>query len=207
MVDDTDPTAHRERRRVAARAAVAALSDEEIRARVASARSRRSSPEAAVSLPDPQRPLAELVGRFDLVFPIHVTAHHAPGMRGDDWIRVRSFPRDLRPGGTVWLKSDGGVIEACVRAVRLEWRDEVTEHTPGPGGYKTERGVTVVRVDPSTWRWIRPIPADVRHQQGFRYASFDVDTSLLTHLVDGVPSASHPVEFVNDVGRNSAHSA
>lgn len=142
------------------------------------------------SLADPVR---ELKGRYDLVFPVHFFDDHTAG-DGSDWVNVtgQGFPHLLRPAGWVYLKSDGWVGARC-RALRIEYRENLHEHTPDHGVHAPIPYAAVLALDASTWELV-DFPAHPNHQQGYRYAFTDDDAQTVTHLINGVADGTFPLQ-------------
>lgn len=188
-----DPEALREARRQAAKDRVAAMTPEEITARIEGSKPGKPSSMRLSSLPTSSAdPVRELSGAHDLVFPVHFFDDHTTG-DGSDWVNAtgQGFPHSLRAAGWVYLKADGRVGARC-RALRIEYRENLHEHTPDHGIHAPIAQAAVIALDASTWESV-DFPAHPNHQQGYRYASTNDETYQVTHLINGDPDGTFPL--------------
>lgn len=194
MLAADDPSWNKEQRRREVKEKIDAMSKQELEDYLESKRPKKAPPARQSSLPTSHSdPVRNLVGEFDLVYPVHVVADHVSGA-GNDWVKLSGFgfPHDLRSGGWLYLKQGDRVLARC-RALRVEWRDGLRYHTAGPEGIQEDVGAAaVLALDSTTWEDVDFL-ADERHMQGYRYVITDDDAAVVTHLVGGAPTVTEPL--------------
>lgn len=189
-----DPEAARRRRQAEAKRRVAELkADGKLEERVIELSPERVAHVQRSSLPTSfADPVRGLHGAYDLVYPVHHFQDHVEGP-GNDWLLAsgQGFPQHLQPNGWVYLKSNGR-LGARARALRVEYRENLVEHTPDDDAtHAAIRTAAVIALDSTTWERL-DAPAHPAHQQGYRYVTTDHDADTVTHLINGQPDPTVP---------------